>query len=233
MNAPFHFDQAVSDWRTETSGTGGLRDCDLDELEGHLRDAFAELRSRGLADEEAFHLARRRLGGAELAREFAKVHLDAIWAERGRWALIGALGFKILWDGLGSGGNLIMLLLGAVFRTPLAFRCGYWISAIGTIVVFVLVLVRLVRGQWRSPFSGRLRWLCHPSALAGLLVVGFLIASAIRIFFVNFMLSTVTRDAFYSLMRTSEYLGLAVGFAAFIALAVAAAMANRRRPLVK
>ena len=87
MKTVFNLDQSIAAWRAPLAGK--LSDANLTKLETHLRESFAELRARRLADDEAFHLAGRRLGGAELAEEFAKVHPDALWAERGRWMLFG------------------------------------------------------------------------------------------------------------------------------------------------
>ena len=95
MNASFQFDQAMAAWRSATSGAAQMHASHLDELETHLRDTYAELREIGLPEEEAFHLARRRLGDTELAAEFAKVHPDALWRERGKWMLCGLLRYQL------------------------------------------------------------------------------------------------------------------------------------------
>lgn len=70
---------------------------DQRELETHLRDSFAELKSRGLNAEEAFWVARRRVGQPQqLAEEFVKADPTNVWRERIFWMwlsvfLLGAL----------------------------------------------------------------------------------------------------------------------------------------------
>src|SRR4051812_12202903 len=98
MNPSFDLEKSIAAWRAEITAQDPLREAVLDELATHLRETFADLRARGLAEAEAFHLARRRLGGAELVEELAKVHPDAVWAERGKWMLFGVLGFHVFWS---------------------------------------------------------------------------------------------------------------------------------------
>src|SRR4051812_36254152 len=111
MKPTFALEESIAAWRAEITAQDPLRTAGLDEITTHLRDTFADLRTRGLADEEAFHLARRRVGGAEIVEEFAKVHPDAVWAERGRWMLFGVLAVAVFWS--------ILSLLGALLDVTL------------------------------------------------------------------------------------------------------------------
>ncbi len=73
----------LKNWRNELQRNEALRPLDMDELEQHLRDSIAELRTKGLNDEEAFYVASRRLGehralgqeyGTRLTTEGISVH---------------------------------------------------------------------------------------------------------------------------------------------------------------
>lgn len=97
----FDLNAAVGNWRKELAQLG-LAD-NQQELEAHLRDTIVELRRCDLNDEEAFWLARRRMGKpAELAEEFAKADPARVWRMRVFWIVTGLLGFE-LWQRLLSG----------------------------------------------------------------------------------------------------------------------------------
>src|SRR4026209_225781 len=100
MKRPFDLNKAIETWRSKLTDAEALRASDIAELETHLRDGFAELRDGGLSEDESFLIARRRLGGEELFEEFAKVNPNAVWAERGKWMLLGVLGFEVFWSAL-------------------------------------------------------------------------------------------------------------------------------------
>jgi hypothetical protein len=85
----FDLNAALENWRTELAVQPGLSPDDRRELETHLRDTFAELKSRGLSEEESFWLARRRVGQPhKLAAEFVKVDPFQIWRERAFWGML-------------------------------------------------------------------------------------------------------------------------------------------------
>jgi hypothetical protein len=80
----------------------------VEELEGHLRDQLAALTEAGLAGDEAFLVAVKRLGSLDaLSREFARAHSERLWkqlvmapeidarANTGRDELCVALGLAI------------------------------------------------------------------------------------------------------------------------------------------
>ena len=55
---------------------------DVEELEGHLRDQLAALTEAGLAAEEAFLVAVKRMGSLDaLSREFARAHSERLWKQ--------------------------------------------------------------------------------------------------------------------------------------------------------
>lgn len=69
--AGFELERALAEWR---AGFTEVDEPELDELEDHLRAEFARLGALGLTPEDAWWLARRKLGASDaLEREFAKV----------------------------------------------------------------------------------------------------------------------------------------------------------------
>lgn len=90
-------ERLVCNWREHLCQTDAIGADALDELEQHVRDAFSELLSKGLRDEEAFLIATRRLGKpSELAEEYQKVSGSPAWTRRVCWMLAGCLLFVLL-----------------------------------------------------------------------------------------------------------------------------------------
>ncbi len=88
----FDLNAAIRAWRESLGHSPRLQPGNLDELESHLRDSVDVLRRKGLAEDEAFLVATRRLGNASvLSTEFAKVNRRDLWLERVFWMLAGVL----------------------------------------------------------------------------------------------------------------------------------------------
>ena len=88
----FDLNAAVANWQQELAAQGDLTSIVRRELETHLRDTVAELRERGLNNEEAFWLARRRVGQPQqLGEEFAKADPLQAWRERTFWMAVALL----------------------------------------------------------------------------------------------------------------------------------------------
>ena len=65
----------IAEWRAYVASAPGINGHDVDELEDHLRHQIAELNVAGLAADEAFLIAVKRLGDVDgLSREFAREH---------------------------------------------------------------------------------------------------------------------------------------------------------------
>ncbi|MCY4665182.1 MAG: permease prefix domain 1-containing protein, partial [Acidimicrobiaceae bacterium] len=52
----------IGEWRESLEQAPAVDSTDLDELEGHLRDQIADLGEAGLAPDEAFLIAVKRMG---------------------------------------------------------------------------------------------------------------------------------------------------------------------------
>ena len=72
----------IAEWRAYLANAAGVNGHDVDELEDHLRGQIAELNAVGLADDEAFLVAVKRMGDLDaLSREFAREHSGRLWKQ--------------------------------------------------------------------------------------------------------------------------------------------------------
>jgi hypothetical protein len=72
----------IAEWRAYVAGAAGVNGRDVDELEDHLRHQIADLNAVGLAPDEAFLVAVKRMGDVDtLSREFAREHSGRLWKQ--------------------------------------------------------------------------------------------------------------------------------------------------------
>jgi hypothetical protein len=72
----------IAEWRAYVAKAPAVNGRDVDELEAHLRDQIAELDAAGLAADEAFLVAVKRMGDLDtLSREFAREHSGRLWKQ--------------------------------------------------------------------------------------------------------------------------------------------------------
>ena len=72
----------IAEWRAYVARTPAVNGHDVDELEAHLRDQMADLDAAGLAADEAFLVAVKRMGDLDtLSREFAREHSARLWKQ--------------------------------------------------------------------------------------------------------------------------------------------------------
>lgn len=77
---PSSLDAHISEWRLYLRRHQAIHNADAEELEGHLRDQIAVLIESGLAQDEAFLIAVKRLGNLDiLSREFAREYSERLW----------------------------------------------------------------------------------------------------------------------------------------------------------
>ena len=78
----FDLETNIRSWTDYLRSHGSLNEEDVKELETHLREELDALQDRGLSGDEAFLVAVKRLGQADvLAREFAKVNTERMWKQ--------------------------------------------------------------------------------------------------------------------------------------------------------
>lgn len=75
-------EEQIAQWRAYLRRRQALHGLDVEELEGHLRDQLAALTEAGLAADEAFLVAVKRMGSLDaLSREFARAHSERLWKQ--------------------------------------------------------------------------------------------------------------------------------------------------------
>ena len=72
----------IAQWRAFLHRRQAIHGSDVEELETHLRDQVAALVEAGLADDEAFLVAVKRMGNLDaISREFAYEHSERLWKQ--------------------------------------------------------------------------------------------------------------------------------------------------------
>jgi hypothetical protein len=75
-------EEQIAQWREYLRRRQALHGPDVEELEGHLRDQLVALTDAGLAGDEAFLVAVKRMGSVDaLSREFARAHSERLWKQ--------------------------------------------------------------------------------------------------------------------------------------------------------
>ena len=72
----------IAEWRAHVAKAPAVNGRDVDELEDHLRNQIDELSAAGLASDEAFLVAVKRMGELDVvSREFAREHSGRLWKQ--------------------------------------------------------------------------------------------------------------------------------------------------------
>lgn len=75
-------EEQIDQWRSYLRRRQAVHSVDIAELEDHLREQVARLVEAGLAPDEAFLVAVKRMGSLDaLSREFAREHSDRLWKQ--------------------------------------------------------------------------------------------------------------------------------------------------------
>ena len=75
-------EELIGEWRAFVRRRQAIHSVDVDELEDHLRNQVAALGEVGLADDEAFLVAVKRMGDLDsLSREFAREYSERLWKQ--------------------------------------------------------------------------------------------------------------------------------------------------------
>ena len=81
-NYAVSLEEQIDQWRNYLHRRQAIHAVDVVELEDHLREQIAGLVDTGLADDEAFLVAVKRMGDFDsLSREFAREHSDRLWKQ--------------------------------------------------------------------------------------------------------------------------------------------------------
>jgi hypothetical protein len=80
--APLPIENQIAQWRQYLLRRRPIGSRDVEELEDHLRNQVGLLTDAGLAGDEAFLVAVKRMGSLdELSREFAREHSERLWKQ--------------------------------------------------------------------------------------------------------------------------------------------------------
>jgi hypothetical protein len=72
----------IGEWRAFVEQNPSVQSHDVEELETHLRDQIADLIAAGLAADESFLIAVKRIGSIDdVSREFAREHSARLWKQ--------------------------------------------------------------------------------------------------------------------------------------------------------
>ena len=75
-------EEQIGQWRAYVRRRRAITGPDVEELETHLRDQVGVLTRAGLAEDEAFLVAVKRMGSLDaLSHEFAREHSDRLWKQ--------------------------------------------------------------------------------------------------------------------------------------------------------
>src|SRR5919202_737197 len=75
-------EEQIDRWRSYLRRRQAIHSVDVAELEDHLREQVAVLVDAGLAADEAFLVAVKRMGDLDaLSREFAREHAGRLWKQ--------------------------------------------------------------------------------------------------------------------------------------------------------
>ncbi|HEU4930054.1 MAG TPA: permease prefix domain 1-containing protein [Candidatus Krumholzibacteria bacterium] len=82
MTSEAALEQRIGEWRTYFRTRQAVHSADVAELEDHLRSQIDALREAGLAEDEAFLVAVKRLGSLDsVSREFAREYSERLWKQ--------------------------------------------------------------------------------------------------------------------------------------------------------
>ncbi len=75
-------EEQIAHWRAFLRRRAAIHGSDVEELEDHLRSQVVTLTESGLAEDEAFLVAVKRMGNLDaLSREFAREHSERLWKQ--------------------------------------------------------------------------------------------------------------------------------------------------------
>lgn len=147
----------IEQWRAGLAGSEVLHNSDVAELENHLREEMERLKASGLSDNEAFLVARSRLGDiTALEAEFAKVNTPRCLRNRLCWMIAGVLAYWVAVHFAGAVSGISLAIAQAMGGTPhivgliaggmrIAFLVGLLIETVGFTVTRMCGVVYVAR----------------------------------------------------------------------------------------
>src|SRR5215212_4033256 len=144
-------EEQIDRWRSYLRRRQAIHSADVAELEDHLREQVAVLLDAGLATDEAFLVAVKRMGNLDaLSREFALEHSDRLWKQLVVFCLAVAAA--------------VIFKVPALFGITLDQDAGFYARNVS---LFVLPLLTGYFVWKRRPGTSTLRWLIVAFIAAG------------------------------------------------------------------
>ncbi|MEV6554256.1 permease prefix domain 1-containing protein [Nocardia sp. NPDC051756] len=82
MSTDAELESQIGQWRGYVQRHQAISAADVEEMEDHLREQVSDLTGAGLASDEAFLVAVKRMGSVDsISREFAREHSDRLWKQ--------------------------------------------------------------------------------------------------------------------------------------------------------
>jgi hypothetical protein len=166
-------EEQIDRWRSYLRRRQAIHSTDVAELEDHLREQVAVLVDAGLATDEAFLVAVKRMGKLDaLSREFAREHSERLWKQlvvvpsdsgelraRGRTDAIVAFSLAVA--------AAVLIKVPALFGIQLDQEAGFYFYA-RNLSLFVLPLLTGYFVWKRRLDTKTLRWLAVAFVVAGI-----------------------------------------------------------------
>jgi hypothetical protein len=169
---PASLEEQIGRWRSYLRRRQAIHSVDVAELEDHLREQVGGLVDAGLATDEAFLVAVKRMGDLDaLSREFAREHSDRLWKQlvvvssesgepraRARTDAIVAFSLAVA--------AAVLIKVPALFGIQLDQDAGFYARNLSLFVLPVLTGYFV----WKRRLdTGTLRWLAVAFVAAGVL----------------------------------------------------------------
>jgi hypothetical protein len=173
MTAPDHIvslEEQIGQWRSFLRRRQAIHSVDVAELEDHLREQVATLVDAGLATDEAFLVAVKRMGNLDaLSREFAREHSERLWKQlvvlpsdaegpRARARTDAMVAFCL------AVAAAVAVKIPALFGIDLDQDSGFYARNLS---MFVLPFLTIYFAWKRRLATGTLRWLAGAFVAAG------------------------------------------------------------------
>lgn len=178
MPTPGHaisLEEQIDQWRSYLRRRQAIHSVDIAELEDHLREQIATLVDAGLATDEAFLVAVKRIGNLDaLSREFAVEHSDRLWKQLVVAEETGDTRMRVQTDAFVAFCLAVMaavvVKIPALFGLNLEQDASFYLRNAG---LFVLPLLTGYFAWKRQLDTGTLRWLAAAFVAAGVIANTF------------------------------------------------------------
>ncbi|MCC6232992.1 MAG: hypothetical protein IT580_10130 [Verrucomicrobiales bacterium] len=142
----FDLNTALQEWRRELESMTAIDAAARRELEAHLRDSVGSLEGVGLSTEEAFLIARKRVGTpAALETEFRRMNPERVWIDRAVWMVVGVMGIGLVTQ-VGRSTAAALAFVGRLWLPEQAVYVPAFLAAVVQLVVTLGILVLGWRG---------------------------------------------------------------------------------------